>query len=112
MLIFTGGFGKYEKEEHNDEIKEATRFLINTMIPAFAVTLSERFAEKQKLKSTMKLSEIVKLVHAEGICVRHLVSRNISQTLTLSQGIIRSHVTNETLKQLLLIEVGHSFLPL
>lgn len=42
------GFGKHDKEEHNQEINDASDYLVNSLIPAFARTLSEKYIERTK----------------------------------------------------------------
>ncbi|PRP85823.1 hypothetical protein PROFUN_06015 [Planoprotostelium fungivorum] len=96
------GFGRLNKEEHNQEINDASDYLITSLVPSFAKRLSEKFAEKTK-KSTEKvldrskgrvshIMEIIQEVHAEGISFRHL-------------GLVRSHCTHPELRELLFLEM-------
>jgi hypothetical protein len=77
------GFGKHDSESHNSEIQEATQFLIEKIIPAFANSLSSLSA---------KQSNIVELFHREGINIRHM-------------GLVRHHCASAEWKKCLLIEM-------
>jgi hypothetical protein len=59
------GFGKHDMESHNQDVKDATAFLHEKLIPNFANALESMDLSKLKL--------LTELMHREGINIRHLV---------------------------------------
>jgi hypothetical protein len=66
------GFGKHDKDIHNQEIQDATDTLLNKYIPKFAASLD--LLDKKKLKL------LTELMHREGINMRHMVRRSMVVT--------------------------------
>lgn len=83
-------FGRDESAIHNAEVDEATLFLQNTVIPAYAETLSN----KQQLKQYVDGSVLVREMHRWGINLRYI-------------GFVRSKLapSNSAGRQLLLLEM-------
>lgn len=83
-------FGRDDAQIHNEEVDQATLFLRDTVIPAFAETLSI----KQQLKQYTDGSVLVRELHRWGINLRYL-------------GVVRSKLapTNHIGRQLLLLEM-------
>lgn len=83
-------FGRDESAIHNAEVDEATLFLQNTVIPAYAETLSN----KQQLKQYVDGSVLVRELHRWGINLRYI-------------GFVRSKLapSNTAGRQLLLLEM-------
>ena len=83
-------FGRDEAAIHNAEVDEATLFLQNTVIPAYAETLSN----KQQLKQYVDGSVLVRELHRWGINLRYM-------------GFVRTKLapTNSAGRQILLLEM-------
>lgn len=83
-------FGRDDAATHNSEVDQATLFLQNTVIPAYAETLSN----KQQLKQYVDGSVLVREMHRWGINLRYI-------------GFVRSKLalSNSTGRHILLLEM-------
>eukprot|EP01119_Soliformovum_irregulare_P020731 TRINITY_DN6771_c0_g1_i1.p1 TRINITY_DN6771_c0_g1~~TRINITY_DN6771_c0_g1_i1.p1 ORF type:complete len:1301 (+),score=414.07 TRINITY_DN6771_c0_g1_i1:81-3983(+) len=80
------GFGRHDKDIHNEEVKLATEELFNTVIPRFAVFLDSMDEKK------IKTFNLIQWMHREGINVRHM-------------GKVRSHTKEPIIRRMLLLEM-------
>ena len=56
-------FGKHNENIHNEEVKDATKYLLTEHIPKFAASLNSYSHD---------IDQLTKLVHREGINIRYL----------------------------------------
>lgn len=84
---FSGFVEKHSPQEHIDEVEEATRHLIDKVIPAFARTLPTKCGSMRQLRKELRV-----VLHEAGINLRYL-------------GIVRRHVSSPSVKQLILVEM-------
>lgn len=75
--------------ENDQNVMTATQQLLSVVIPRFARWLESHW---ENLKLDKDLTNLTEIIHREGINVRYL-------------GLLRSHVQNETLRNLILIEM-------
>jgi len=78
-------FGEHNSDLHDAEVREATELLHREIIPSFARSLSQ-------LDKELRMEDILIRLHRAGINIRFL-------------GEVRSHVTNEAQRKLLLTEI-------
>jgi len=79
------GFGRDNAETHNNEVREATSFLHNTVIPNFASYLDSS-------STPLSIEQILVHLHRNGINIRFL-------------GEVRSHLTGHELRKMVLTEI-------
>jgi len=88
---FSGFIRYHSPKEHNKEIKDATEYLTDVLVPAFVPELTRLFttAKRNGDLESLKLTEIV---HRRGINIRYL-------------GILRKHMKDQDGKALLFVEM-------
>ena len=82
-------FGEHDSEKHDAEVREATEFLHNHIIPSFAISLSKESSENI---SSPPISDILVKLHRAGINIRFL-------------GEVRSYITDTSLRKTILTEI-------
>lgn len=80
------GFGKHNSEEHNEEVRKATAYLIEVYVNSFFVSLTfirriiPKFAREinSLSKDQLKTIRLTEQMHKEGINVRHMVGSDVA----------------------------------
>ncbi|KAL6059841.1 Clu domain-containing protein [Balamuthia mandrillaris] len=89
---FSGFIKHFDMEQHNEEIKAATRHLISVVIPSYADILSIMIKEARQKTDGLENFSLTEALHSKGINIRYL-------------GMLRRYMTDIDCKTLLLVEM-------